>query len=153
MTVQRLWPLLALEPVSLSTDSVDGLWMDGTLIPVREQKDDVSISENAQVIISAEVACRGDRPVPGNQRSGLAGHCEGVTVQGDGIHVNTGKIPCTGKVSRYGSELKLACEHTLADDSLTKVADVHRLEGGKITQEAEGSAKKKGMPRRRWMAA
>ncbi len=58
--IQRLAPLLALEPVSRPGDAVDRLWIvDGTLIPVRDRKVGSSsrnyrFSVNVQVIADAD---------------------------------------------------------------------------------------------------
>ncbi|MFF0537091.1 transposase [Streptomyces coelicoflavus] len=105
--IQRLGPLLALEPVRTSQDAVERLWIvDGTLVPVRDRKVGASsrnyrFSANVQVIVDAEtrLVVAAARPVPGNtadakawRDSGLAAHCEGVTVLGDGAYINTGLI-------------------------------------------------------------
>jgi hypothetical protein len=105
--IQRLGPLLALEPVSRTTDAPDRMWIvDGTLIPVRDRGVGASsrnyrFSANVQVIVDAEtrLVVAVARPVPGNtadarawRNSGLAEHCEGVTVLGDGAYINTGLV-------------------------------------------------------------
>ncbi len=105
--IQRLGPLLAIEPARASQDAVERLWIvDGTLVPVRDRKVGVSsrnyrFSANVQVIMDAEtrLVVAAARPVPGNtadakawRDSGLAAHCEGVTVLGDGAYINTGLI-------------------------------------------------------------
>lgn len=65
--IQRLGPLLALEPVSRPADAADRLWIvDGTLIPVRDRQVGASgrnyrLSANVQVIIDADtrlVSCQ-----------------------------------------------------------------------------------------------
>lgn len=103
--IQRLGPLLAL--ARTSQDAVERLWVvDGTLIPIRDRKVGASsrnyrFSVNVQVIVDAEtrLVVAAARPVPGNtadakawRDSGLADHCEGVTVLGDGAHINTDLI-------------------------------------------------------------
>ncbi|MFE6594934.1 transposase family protein [Streptomyces sp. NPDC057780] len=105
--IQRLSPLLAIEPARASQDAVERLWIvDGTLIPVRDRKVAASsrnyrFSANVQVIVDAEtrLVVATARPVPGNtadakawRDSGLAAHCEGGTVLGDGAYINTGLI-------------------------------------------------------------
>lgn len=105
--IQRPGPLLALEPVRTSQDAVERLWtVDSTLVPVRGRKVGASsrnhrFSANVQVIVDAEtrLVVAAARPVPGNtadakpwRDSGLAAHCEGVTVLGDGAYLNTGLI-------------------------------------------------------------
>lgn len=58
--IQRLRPLLALEPAARPTDTADRLWIvDGTLIPVRDRTVGASsrnyrFSANVQVIIDAD---------------------------------------------------------------------------------------------------
>ncbi|MGX1095963.1 hypothetical protein RKD47_006729 [Streptomyces albogriseolus] len=80
--------------------------MDGTLIPVRDRTVGASsrnyrFSANVQVIVDAEtrLVVATARPVAGNtadakawRDSGLAAHCEGVTVIGDGAYINTGLV-------------------------------------------------------------
>ncbi|MFF3350926.1 transposase family protein [Streptomyces sp. NPDC002779] len=105
--IQRLGPLLALEPVSRTANAADRMWIvDGTLIPVRDRGVGASsrnyrFSANVQVIVDAEtrLVVAAARPVPGNtadarawRNSGLSEHCEGVTVLGDGAYINTGLI-------------------------------------------------------------
>ena len=85
----------------------DRLWIvDGTLIPVRDRKVGASsrnyrFSANVQVIIDADtrLVVATARPAPGNRadaqvwrNSGLAQHCDGVTVLGDGAYINTGLV-------------------------------------------------------------
>ncbi|MFF7747606.1 transposase family protein [Streptomyces sp. NPDC007960] len=105
--IQRLGPLLALEPVRPAESAVERLWIvDGTLIPVRDRRVAASsrnyrFSANVQVIVDADtrlVVATG-RPVPGTtadarawRASGLAASCEGVTVLGDGAYISTGLI-------------------------------------------------------------
>jgi hypothetical protein len=105
--IQRLGPQLAVEPTRPPADAVERLWIvDGTLIPVRDRAVAASsknyrFSANVQVIVDADtklvVACA--RPVPGTtadarawRDSGLAAHCQGVTVLGDGAYINTGIV-------------------------------------------------------------
>jgi hypothetical protein len=71
-------PLLAIEPAHASQDAVGRLWI---------------VDAETRLVVAA--AC----PVPGNtadaeawRDSGLASHCEGVTVLGDGVCINTGLI-------------------------------------------------------------
>ncbi|MEU6195949.1 transposase family protein [Streptomyces sp. NPDC047061] len=72
--VQRLGPLLALEPVSRTADAADRLWIvDGTLIPVRDRNIGSSsrnyrFSANVQVIVDADtrLVIAVARPVPGD---------------------------------------------------------------------------------------
>ncbi|MFF4977939.1 transposase family protein [Streptomyces sp. NPDC001083] len=106
-TIQRLRPLLAIEPASRPADAVERLWIvDGTLIPVRDRKVGASsrnyrFSANVQVIIDADtkLVIAAARPVPGNtadakawRDSGLADVSAGVTVLGDGAYLNTGLV-------------------------------------------------------------
>ncbi|GGY55298.1 hypothetical protein GCM10010299_72020 [Streptomyces tanashiensis] len=57
--IQRLRPLLAIEPAARPADALERLWIvDGTLIPVRDRKTGASsrkhrFSANVQVIIDA----------------------------------------------------------------------------------------------------
>jgi hypothetical protein len=105
--IQRLRPLLALEPASRPADATDRLWIvDGTLIPVRDRKAGASsrnyrFSANVQVIVDVDtrLVVATARPAPGNRadaevwrNSGLAQHCDGVTVLGDGAYINTGLV-------------------------------------------------------------
>lgn len=93
--IQRLGPLLALEPARASQEAVERLWIvDGTLIPVRDRKVGASsrnyrFSANVQVIVDAEtrLVVAAARPIPGNttdakawRDSGLGEHCQGVIV-------------------------------------------------------------------------
>ncbi|MER5347500.1 transposase family protein [Streptomyces mirabilis] len=105
--IQRLRPLLALEPASRPVDAADRLWIvDGTLVPVRDRKVGASsrnyrFSANVQVIIDADtrLVVATARPAPGNRAdahvwrdSGLPEQCRGVTVLGDGAYINTGLV-------------------------------------------------------------
>ncbi|MFD4359565.1 MULTISPECIES: IS5/IS1182 family transposase [Streptomyces] len=105
--IQRLGPLLAIEPATRSADATDRLWIvDGTLVPVRDRNVGASsrnyrFSANVQVIIDADtrLVIATAPPVPGNtadakawRDSGLAGICQGVTVLGDGAYINTGLV-------------------------------------------------------------
>ncbi|WP_435643027.1 transposase [Streptomyces sp. H49] len=105
--IQRLGPLLALEPVSRPSDAPERMWIvDGTLIPVRDRGVGASsrnyrFSANVQVIVDAEtrLVVAAARPVPGNtadarawRDSALAEHCRGVTVLGDGAYISTGLV-------------------------------------------------------------
>lgn len=97
--IQRLRPLLALEPASHPADAVERLWIvDGTLTPVRDRKVGASsrnhrFSANVQLIIGADtrLVVAAARPVSGTtadakawRDSGLARTCRDVTVLGDG---------------------------------------------------------------------
>ncbi|MET8080282.1 transposase family protein, partial [Streptomyces sp. NPDC005303] len=105
--VQRLGPLLALEPVSRPAEAADRLWIvDGTLVPVRDRHVGSSsrnyrFSANVQVIVDADtrLVIAAARPVPGTtadahawRASGLAEHCQGVTVPVDGAYLNCGMV-------------------------------------------------------------
>ncbi|WP_030619049.1 IS5/IS1182 family transposase [Streptomyces fulvoviolaceus] len=105
--IQRLGPLLALEPVRAPQDAIERLWIvDGTLIPVRDRTVGTSsrnyrFSANVQVIVDADtrLVVAAARPVPGTtadaqawRDSGLAEQCQGVTVLGDGAYINTGLV-------------------------------------------------------------
>ncbi|MEV0093778.1 transposase family protein [Streptomyces sp. NPDC050738] len=101
--VQRLGPLLAIKPLSRPTGAADRLWIvGGTLIPVRDRQVGASsrnyrFSANVQVIVDAEtrLVIATARPVPGTtadahawRASGLAEHCQDVTILGDGAYLN-----------------------------------------------------------------
>jgi hypothetical protein len=105
--IQRLGPVLAIEPARASQDAAERLWIvDGTLVPVRDRKVGASsrnyrFSANVQVIVDAEtrLVVATARPLPGNtadakawRDSGLSAHCEGVTLIGDGAYINTGLV-------------------------------------------------------------
>ncbi|MEV3854947.1 transposase family protein [Streptomyces sp. NPDC050095] len=105
--IQKLGPLLALEPVPRPADAAERLWIaDGTLIPVRDRQVGASsrnyrFSANVQVIVDADtrLVIAAARPVPGTtadahawRASGLAGHCQGVTVLADGAYLNCGMV-------------------------------------------------------------
>lgn len=105
--IQKLGPLLTLEPVARPAIAADRLWIvDGTLIPVRDRTVAASsrnyrFSANVQVIIDADtrLVVATARPAPGNKadaqvwrNSGLAQTCEGITVLGDGAYINTGLV-------------------------------------------------------------
>jgi hypothetical protein len=105
--IQRLGPLLALEPDSRPNDAADRLWIvDGTLLPVRDRHVGTSsrnyrFSANVQVIVDADtrLVIAAARPVPGTtadahawRAPGLAEHCEGVTLLGDGAYLNCGMV-------------------------------------------------------------
>ncbi len=105
--VQKLGPLLALEPVARPADAADRLWIvDGTLVPVRDRRVGSSsrnyrFSANVQVIVDADtrLVIAVARPVPGTTAdahawrvSGLAEHCQGVTVLADGAYLNCGMV-------------------------------------------------------------
>ncbi len=93
--IQRLGPLLAIEPVSRPADAPERMWIvDGTLIPLRDRSVAASsrnyrFSANVQVVVDADtrLVIAAARPVPGTtadahawRASGLSRHCEGVTV-------------------------------------------------------------------------
>ncbi|MGW5869000.1 transposase family protein [Streptomyces sp. NPDC055239] len=105
--IQRLGPLLALEPLSRPVDAAGRLWIvDGTLLPVRDRRIGSSsrnyrFSANAQVIVDADtrLVIAAARPVPGTtadahawRASGLAAHCRGVTVLANGAYLNCGMV-------------------------------------------------------------
>src|SRR5690606_36968951 len=90
--IQRLGPMLALEPARACADATDRLWIvDGTLVPVRDRKVGASsrnyrFSANVQVIVDAETRLVvGDRPSGARQHGGresLAGLRPGRTLRG-----------------------------------------------------------------------
>ncbi|MGW1617708.1 transposase family protein [Streptomyces sp. NPDC002172] len=103
--VQRLGPLLALEPMGRPSDAADRWWIvDGTLIPLRDRSVAASsrnfrFSANVQVIVDTgtRLVIAAARPVPGTtadahvwRASGLSQYCEGVIVLGDGAYLNCG---------------------------------------------------------------
>lgn len=103
--IQRLGPLLSLEPVSRPSEAAERLWIvDGTLLPVRDRHVGSSsrnyrFSANVQVIVGADtrLVIAASRPVPGTTAdahawrvSGLARRCEGVTLLGDGAYLHCG---------------------------------------------------------------
>ncbi|MFF8532406.1 transposase [Streptomyces sp. NPDC015532] len=105
--VQRLGPLLALQPAPRPTADIERLWIvDGTLIPVRDRKIGASsrnyrFSANVQVIIDADtrLVIASARPAPGNKadahvwrESDLPVAAAGVTVLADGAYLGTGLI-------------------------------------------------------------
>ncbi|MEX2975281.1 transposase family protein [Streptomyces sp. C184] len=105
--IQRLRPLLALEPAPRPVADVERLWIvDGTLIPVRDRTVGASsrnyrFSANVQVIIDADtrLVIASARPAPGNKAdahvwraSGLPAHCEGTPVLADGAYLGCGLI-------------------------------------------------------------
>lgn len=105
--IQRLRPLLAIEPAIRPADAVERLWIvDGTLIPVRDRKVGASsrnrrFSANVQVIIDADtkLVIAAARPVPGNtadakawRDSGLTQISRGVPMLVDGAYINTGLV-------------------------------------------------------------
>lgn len=105
--IQRLRPLLALEPAPRPVADVDRLWIvDGTLIPVRDRTVAASsrnyrFSANVQVIIDADsrLVVASARPAPGNKadahvwrESDLPAAAVGTTVIADGAYLGTGLI-------------------------------------------------------------
>ncbi|MFI9550482.1 transposase family protein [Nonomuraea endophytica] len=105
--IQRLGPLLALEPAPRPAEAAERLWIvDGTLIPVRDRTVGASsknyhFSANVQVIIDADtrLVMATGRPAPGNKvdaqvwrDSGLPAQCQNVTVLADGAYFNTGLV-------------------------------------------------------------
>ncbi len=105
--IQRLGPLLALEPARACADATDRLWIvDGTLVPGPRPQGrcvlrNYRFSANVQVIVDAETrlvvaaglsGARQQADAKAWRDSGLAEHCEGVTVLGDGAYINTGLI-------------------------------------------------------------
>lgn len=142
--IQRPGPLLALEPARTLRKRSSGSWIvDGTLIPVRDRKIGAAsrncrFSANVQVIEDAEsrLVVAAPRPVCGTtadakawRDSGLAEHCQGVTVLGDGTCINTGLIVPhrnPGRPLLKGEEegnaaprkVRARVEHTLPDGEL-----------------------------------
>jgi hypothetical protein len=105
--IQKLGPLLALEPVARRAEGAERLWIvDGTLVPVRDRSLAASsknyrFSANVQVIIDADtrLVVTTARPAPGNRAdaqvwraSGLPEQCQDATVLGDGAYINTGLV-------------------------------------------------------------
>ncbi|GAA2746125.1 transposase [Kitasatospora cinereorecta] len=105
--VQRLGPLLALEPAPRPQPGVERLWIvDGTLIPVRDRTVGASsrnyrFSANVQVVIDADtrLVVATARPAPGNKAdahvwraSDLPAQCAGTTTLADGAYLNTGLV-------------------------------------------------------------
>ncbi|KOV73602.1 MULTISPECIES: IS5/IS1182 family transposase [unclassified Streptomyces] len=105
--IQRLRPLLALEPAPRPVAGVERLWIvDGTLIPVRDRKVAASsrnyrLSANVQVITDADtrLVVASARPAPGNkadahvwQESNLPALAAGTMVIADGAYLGTGLI-------------------------------------------------------------
>ncbi|QFR01551.1 transposase [Streptomyces phaeolivaceus] len=105
--IQRLGPLPALKPVSRTVEAADRSWIvDGTLVPVRDRNvgsssRDYRFSANVQVVVDADtrLVIAAAHPVPGStadahawRASGLAEHCQGVTVLGDGVYLNCGMV-------------------------------------------------------------
>ncbi|EKX60253.1 IS5/IS1182 family transposase [Streptomyces ipomoeae] len=105
--IQRLRPLLALEPAPRPVAEADRLWIvDGTLIPVRDRSVGASsrnyrFSANVQVIIDADtrLVIASARPAPGNKadahvwrESDLPAVATGTTVLADGAYLGTGLI-------------------------------------------------------------
>ncbi|WP_181794251.1 transposase family protein [Streptomyces sp. WELS2] len=103
--IQRLGPLLALEPASCTAETANRLCIvDGTLVPVRDRNVGSSsrnyrFSANVQVVVDADtrLAIAAARPLPGPtadahawRASGLSDHCQDVTVLGDGAYLNRG---------------------------------------------------------------
>ncbi|MGX1127814.1 hypothetical protein RKD49_000004 [Streptomyces glaucescens] len=105
--IQRLRPLLALEPAPRPVADVDRLWIvDGALIPVRDRSVGTSsrnyrVSANVQVIIDADtrLVIASARPAPGSKadahvwrESDLPAAAAGTTVIADGAYLGTGLI-------------------------------------------------------------
>ncbi|WP_328407177.1 transposase family protein [Streptomyces violaceus] len=105
--IQRLGPLLALEPAPRPVPGTDRLWIvDGTLIPVRDRQIAASsrnyrFSANVQVIIDADtrLVVASARPAPGNKadahvwrESDLPAVAADTTVIADGAYLGTGLI-------------------------------------------------------------
>src|SRR6478735_2401421 len=105
--VQRLGPLLALEPAPRPMADIERLGIvDGTLIPVRDRKIGASsrnyrFSANVQVVIDADtrLVIASARPAPGNKAdahvwraSDLPAAAAGTTVIADGAYLGTGLI-------------------------------------------------------------
>ncbi|MEV0267118.1 transposase family protein [Streptomyces sp. NPDC050617] len=105
--IQRLRPLLAIEPAPRPVADVERLWIvDGTLVPVRDRTVAASsrnyrFSANVQVIIDADsrLVIATARPVPDNKadthawrESDLPAIAAGATVIADGAYLGTGLI-------------------------------------------------------------
>ncbi|MFI5763963.1 transposase [Streptomyces sp. NPDC051563] len=105
--INRLGPLLALEPAPRPVAGMDRLWIvDGTLIPVRDRTVAASsrnyrFSANVQVIIDADsrLVIASARPAPGNKadahvwrQSDLPAAAAGTIVIADGAYLGTGLI-------------------------------------------------------------
>jgi hypothetical protein len=77
--IQRLGPILALEPVRACADATDRLWIvDGTLVPARDRKVGVSsrnyrFSANVQVIVDVETRLLVAADRPATQRTRRSG--------------------------------------------------------------------------------
>ncbi|MEU5861656.1 transposase family protein [Nonomuraea sp. NPDC047529] len=124
--MQRLGPLLALEPARRPAEATERLWtVDGTLIPVRDREVGASsrnyrFSANVQVIIDADtrLVMATGRPAPGNKADahvwrdcGLPALCEGVTTLADGAPTSyrSGRsAPNTGRKSSAAGPVELA---------------------------------------------
>lgn len=100
--IQRLRPILAIEPAPRPVADVERLWIvDGTLVPVRDRTVAASsrnyrFSANVQVIIDADsrLVIASARPVPGNKadahawrESDLPAIATGTTVIADGAYL------------------------------------------------------------------
>lgn len=105
--VQKLGPLLALEPAPRPRPGVERLWIvDGTLVRVRDRTVGASsrnyrFSANVQVVIGADIRLVGATagPARGNRAdahvrraSDLPAVCADTTVLADGAHLNTGLV-------------------------------------------------------------
>ncbi|WP_043196923.1 IS5/IS1182 family transposase, partial [Streptomyces sp. NRRL WC-3725] len=105
--IQRLRPLLALEPAPRPVPGVERLWIvDDTLIPVRDRTVGASsrnyrFSANVQVIIDADtrLVVASARPAPGNKadahvwrESNPPALAAGTMVIADGAYLGTGLI-------------------------------------------------------------
>ncbi|MFE5808364.1 transposase family protein [Streptomyces sp. NPDC056491] len=104
--VQRLGPLLALEPAPRLVADVERLWIvDGILVPARDRTVGASsrnyrFSANVQVIIDhTRLVVASARPAPGNKgdahvwrESDLPAAAAGTTVIADGAYLGTGLI-------------------------------------------------------------
>ncbi len=105
--IQRLRPLLALEPVPRRVADVDRLWIvDGTLIPVRDRNvwcllpQLPVLGERAGLIgADSRLVVASARPAPGNKadahvwrESDLPAAAAGTTVIADGAYMGTGLI-------------------------------------------------------------
>nr|WP_270890740.1 transposase [Streptomyces sp. DHE17-7] len=120
--IQRLGPMLALEPARACADATDRLWIvDGTLVPVRDRKVGASsrnyrFSANVQVIVDAETRlvvatarpfpAHADAKMPGGTPFGLAATLQGMTVLGDAPTINTGSDRSPRKTPAGRSLLK-----------------------------------------------
>nr|WP_260867795.1 transposase [Streptomyces sp. SAJ15] len=165
--IQRLGPLLALEPAPRPVAGVERLWIvDGTLVPARDRQVGASssnsrFSANVQVIIDADtrLVLASARPAPREQgrcprlaRVGLPAAAAGTTVIADGAHLGTGLIvPHRGRAGRpllRGQEednaehrrVRARVEHTFAGMKNWKILRGCRQKGDGLHQAVQAVA-------------